>query len=137
MLYQNELPLPTELGFVPKYKELSKDQAELFLQLCILGKDFEIQEMPFLSKIVQLRVEVNKLPIKLTNQGLMAVNCFAHNPGAAVILLIDFISNFENEELNCDNLAKLYPVGFYTEESMEDLIDNYLKTKQTKWSRLY
>lgn len=139
------LPAANEIGFNPKFQPLTHDAAKLFLDLTwteLKNRDdfeasFPDSELPFLSQIFKQRVEVLDLPVKLTKRGLLAVNCFAQRPGAAIVVLVDFLTKYEGQELTCSRLANLYPVGFYSEDSMVDLIDNYMKPKKVKWSELY
>lgn len=121
---------------------LNKEESTVLMQLILAeqrGASPEIpeEEMPFTCRIIQKRVEVLKLPVKLTTVGLLATTCFAKNPGQAVTLLIDYLTEFEGQELTVANLCKLYPLGFYTEAAFAKRVDTELKTRKAKWCHIY
>lgn len=125
-----------------KCQPLDKESAETLCKLLFIenqGRGLPVPEgeMTFLSQIVKKRIEAMKLPVIIKNSGLIGLMCFAKNPGQAVALLIDFLTHFEGQELTANRLCELYPYGFYTEEALTDYIDNQLKPKKTKWSRVY
>ena len=127
---------------IPNHKPLSHEDAKSLFQFMMLEKDnVEVPDEDlkdfFLAQIVKSRIDGMKLPVKYTNLGLVAINCFAHNPGQAVALLIDFLTRYENETITVDKLCKLYPFGFYTDEAFTDYVDNRLKTKSVKWAEIY
>jgi len=132
-------------GFDPKFKPLDDDSMKL-LSRCLLvemgigslkNPSIPDDELPFLSQIIKKRVDVLKLPVTLSSTGLLAVNAFAKNPGQAVALLIDFLTKFEGKEISATTLSELYPWGFYTEDSMNAYIDDYLKPRKVKWAEIY
>lgn len=99
-------------------------------------------EKIFVIEILLKRIEVHNLPIKFTPEGLIAAYAMTeNNPGRAVVLLIDCLTKHEGETVNAGMLAELYPYGFYSEETMCDYIDNYLKNPEVKpkvkWAELY
>lgn len=124
------------------YEQLSVDDAKSLLQFMTLENsgvevpDEDINEF-LLAQILKKRIDVMKLPVKYTNLGLIAANCFAHNPGQAVALLVDFLTKFEGETITVNKLCELYPFGFYTEEAFTDYVDNRLKTRSVKWAEIY
>lgn len=124
-----------------KYEPLRDQQAQILARCAFaeLGKQPIVQqpELPFLTEIVKKRIEGLKLPIKFTDYALLAVNAFAKNPGEAVIVLIDALEKYEGEEVTTAKLCQLYPAGFYTRDSVESYIDDVLKPKLTKWSKIY
>jgi hypothetical protein len=140
-----------------KYQPLSKENCVLLLKLTLAemsAKEEEVsskledigKELPFLSQIVQKRIEVLKLPIKFTPLALLAINCFADRPGAAVLFLIDALNKFkfedkpgsENPVVTVEMICtELYPLGFYTGDAMADRIDNEIIAKKDRFSYVY
>ena len=129
------------------FRVLSKDECEMLLKLVFIESNPEdekrfndnvekssFDELPFLSKIVQRRIEVLKLPIKFSPLALIAICCFARVAGEAVVLLIDVLNKYENEIVTVSKLVDLYPAGFYDQPTFESILDN-LKGK--KWSEIY
>jgi hypothetical protein len=127
---------------IPKYAPLSRQDAETLLQLGMLERqgyvvpDEDLENF-LLAQIVKRRIDVMNLPVKYTNLGLAAIGCFAHNPGQAVALLVDFLTKYENGTITVENLCELYPFGFYNEDSFTDYVDNKLKTRSVKWAEIY
>lgn len=122
-----------------KFEKMSDEQSKLLIT-CALAEGKELKmtdELPLLSQIVKKRIEALKLPIKFTDWGLMAINALVRVPGAAVALLIDALTMFENKEVTVSDLCELYPFGFYDEESFEKYIDDFLKPRKVKWAEIY
>jgi len=93
-------------------------------------------------EIVLKRIEVLGLPITFTPEGLVAAYAMTeNNPGRAVIMLIDCLTKHEGGTVTASMLADLYPYGFYSEETVIDYVDNYLKNPETrsqiKWAEIY
>jgi len=93
-------------------------------------------------EILLKRIEVLKLPITFTPEGLIAAYAMTeNNPGRAVTLLIDCLTEHEGGTINASMLADMYPYGFYNEETFTDYVDNYLKNPDTrnqiKWAEIY
>ena len=126
-----------------KYQPLTKDRTEMFLKCVLLEhKDKEWtpptdEKWPALSRIVQLRINVMKLPISFTSAALMSVNCLCDRPGAAVLLLIDALDKYEGQKVDMKMMADLYPIGFYTEEAFIERIDKEIKEGKGKWDYVY
>jgi len=93
-------------------------------------------------EIMVKRIEVFKLPIEFTPEGLIASYAMTeNNPGRAVTLLIDCLTKHEGKTVNASMLADMYPHGFYSEETLMDYVDNYLRNieirNQIKWAEIY
>lgn len=95
------------------------------------------EDLPFLSKIILKRIEAYSLPIQFTKESLLAVNCLCSTPGDAIILLVDCLNKFEKKLVTVKDLVTCYPWGFYTKDSVGDIIDNYMKPRKHKWSEIY
>jgi len=135
----------SETVFKGKTRPLTKDRLIFLTKLIMIdqaGHQCEPTEdapMPFLSQIAKLRVEAFKLPISFTTNGYLTISALAHNPGAAVIVVIDAVTKFEGrkEPIGPADLCELYPNGFYDDETMCDYVDNYLKPRKVKWAEVY
>jgi len=90
----------------------------------------------YLIQILKKKIEVLELPIKFNDYALVSVLVFCDRPGAIVLLLIDCLQEYENEEITVVKLVELYPFGFYSEQAMIDRI-NEIKTGKSKWSEIY
>jgi len=93
-------------------------------------------------EILMKRVEVLKLPISFTPEGLVAAYAITeNNPGRVVTLLIDCLTEHEGKTVNASMLADMYPFGFYSEETFTSYVDDYLKNPevrpQVKWAEIY
>jgi len=112
------------------------------------------KEMPI--QIIQKRINVLGLPIKLNSYALISSLIFSTNAGRAVVFLIDILRSLPNSgELHskwCDKklteddiksidlnyiCENVYPFGVYKEEVFGDYIDNYLKPRKVNWSEIY
>lgn len=129
--------------FKGKTKPMTGDGPMIFLS-AVYG---EKKKMPmpkgmktehwFLPNIIQARIKAMNLPIEITDYGYMALLALVDRPGAAVVALIDLLTKFEGKTIGTNEVAELYPFGFYTEESMIDYIDNYIKPGKIKWAEIY
>jgi len=127
-----------------KSQPLREDQQKILMSMVLseMSKD-DISEMMkevnqiHLIQILKKRIEVLELPIKFNDYALGAILSFCDRPGAVVLLLIDCLQEYENEEVTVDKLVNLYPFGFYNEQAMIDRIDNEIKTGKSKWSEIY
>lgn len=134
-----------ELGFKPEYEAMTKEQTELLMHILFsrthMGNkevDLPEEDKPWPIKMIEKRIEVLKLPIKLeTSAKLAMVILTGGNPGKMNAALIDILTKYEGKTVTSDEICELYPMGFYTEESVHDYINNYLKTKKVKWSHIY
>jgi hypothetical protein len=128
-------------GLNPKYEPMSEEQCKVFITAVMLEeqKTTSIPEVEghFFLKILDKRIEAGKLPISFTAPAKMAVLALVQQAGGAVTLLIDCLNAFEGKTVTVDDLANLYPTGFYDEPTLMRYIDSYLKHRQVKWSELY
>jgi hypothetical protein len=128
-------------GLNPKFEPLDETQCKVFLTATMLElqKTTSIPEVEghFFLKVLDTRIEARKLPISFTAPAKMAVLALVKQVGGAVALLIDCLNAFEGKTVTVDDLANLYPTGFYDEPTLMRYIDSYLKHRQVKWSELY
>jgi len=134
--------METKFADRKSFNKLDKEGSGLLIKLILAEsqdlKDPEDGKLPFLSEIVQKRIDALKLPIKFTYKAFLAVGIFADRPGSAVIFLIDALNKFEGQEVTVSKICEsLYPWGFYTEEKIGDYIDNKIRKKQVKWHEIY
>lgn len=124
---------------------MSRDQSEGFIYAVLADEKSEnLREesweelLPFGALVVKKRVEMLKLPISFTIGGYLALGVLSNgNPGRAVISLCDCLSEYEGKTVSAKEVADLYPWGFYNEDSLVDIIDNWMKTKKHKWNHIY
>ena len=128
---------------------MDKDQSEMFIKL-VMAEAMEQkgdakplppiaeEDLPFTSKVVAKRIEALSLPISFNTFGYLTIEVFARgNPGRAVTILIDCLTEYEGEEIGTNELSKLYPWGFYTEEALIEKIDYEFKPHEVLWSEIY
>lgn len=138
----NNFKSPT--GIDLQVESMSKDGAEMFIK-CVMaehaGAKIDLHngglEVPFLTQIVLKRIEGLKLPITFTPIAALGINALVNNPGRAVCLLVDALNKHEGETVTMEKLSELYPFGFYTEDSFEKYVDEYLKPRKVKWAEIY
>lgn len=96
-------------------------------------------KLNFVMKVARLRIEGMKLPIEFTKTGFLAATALSEgNVGRMVTILIDCLTEYEGDrKITADKLAKLYPMGMYSNTAFEDYIDNYLKPRKVKWAEVY
>lgn len=136
----SNLPKAKELGFNPIYQQLTDEQSRMLISILLSNNEPDIpeNEIPFPIKIIEKRIDVLKLPIKLTTTAkLLLLVLTDGNPGKMVTSLIDCLVKFENQTVTKDMVCDLYPNGFYNENSFIEYVDNYLKLKKSKWSEIY
>ena len=132
-----------ELGFVPQYKPMTIEEMEQFIRVNMfpsekLPEGMDIHKL-FPVQIILKRIEAMELPVSFTEKALLlAVIMTGGNPGAMMTVLIDGLTMFEDQEIDSDMIAmKMYPWGFYTQESIIQYIETYVKTRKVKWSNIY
>ncbi len=126
-------------------QSMDRDDTEIFIK-CVfaeaqganidLKKDSGI-EVPFLTKILLQRIEAFELPISFTPVAALGIGALVKNPGQTVALLVDALNKYEGESVDMEKLSELYPFGFYTQDSFEQYVDQYLKPRKVKWAEIY
>lgn len=134
-------------GLNPTYKAMDPKRAELFVVASFTEIEAKTKspsedvtkavDGEFLIKILNARIEVMKLPITFSLAGKMAALALTDRPGAMVVLLIDCLNAFEGKTIGPGQLADLYPLGFYDEETLESYVENYMKPRKVKWADVY
>jgi len=127
------------------HRSFDNQDSKLFIAMCLCEQEKKnVMEMKdellnsfSAPAIIQKRIDGLKLPIRFNDYALIATQCFAKVPGEAVLLLIDALTYCEGEEINMDRLTKLYPMGFYSKESLAKIIDDELKPRKRKWAEIY
>lgn len=138
----NNFKSPT--GIDLQVESMSKDGTEIFIK-CVMaeqaGAKIDLHdgslEVPFLTDILLKRIEGLKLPIAFTPIAALGINALVNNPGKAICLLVDALNKYEGETVTMEKLSELYPSGFYTEDSFEKYVDEYLKPRKVKWAEIY
>lgn len=128
-------------------KLFDEDRMELLFKILSVEKndpDIKIDEklIGYLGRIVKQRIKVLKLDIEFTDCALLAVQCFCSVPGEAIFLLIDCLNKCEislNKKITASRLCGVgfYPFGFYEIKPMHNFIDDFVKTRQVKYSKIY
>lgn len=137
-------------GFIPSYDLLNELGTNIYLTFIesnkgdkkfidkiLNSKEYNDQ---FLTQILNKRVEVWELQDKIDNAALAMYHCFnIPSPGAAVIYLIDLLEFYETNgrKATVDDMANIYPLGFYNKETLIFIIDNITKQKLSVWSNIY
>jgi len=121
--------------------QFKKDQAKFSAEALGQARAAALKE-DTLMQILEKRVEAFNLPIKFTLPALLAATCLATNPGRIIALAVDCCTRFDPgdgtiHEVTVENLTDLYPFGFYSEEAFGKYVDEYLKPKKIKWSKIY
>ena len=137
-------------GFIPSYNLLNELGTNMYLTFIesnkgdkkfidkiLNSKEYNNQ---FLTQILNKRVEVCELQDKIDNAALAMYLCFnIPNPGAVVIYLIDLLEFYETNgrKATVDDMADIYPLGFYNKETLIFIIDNITKRNLSVWSNIY
>lgn len=118
-------------------ERLTEEQSRLLL--CLLRDECDSEydfSDNFPAKVVLKRIEYYKLPIKFTTEALLALPLFCDNTGKIVLFLIECLEKFEHKTVTLKDICTtMYPLGFYTQEYFEWILDNEIKT--FKYAHLY
>lgn len=137
----NITPFTSPTGISLEVQSMDRESTHLFIGAVMAeaqgGGLKQGASLPPLSEIVQKRIDAFELPIKFTPIALVAIHALVANPGQAICLLIDALNKFEGETIDMDKLAELYPFGFYTKDSFQKYVDEYLKPRKVKWAEIY
>ena len=101
-----------ELGFKPEYQPMDREQTELFAAVLLSGEPKELseEEVPFPIKIIRKRIEVMDLPIKFSPKAeILSLILTDGNPGKIMTVLIEALTIYENQTIDTDKIARLYP----------------------------
>ena len=128
-----------DLGFIPKYVPMTHEQTLMFIgALGGINEEEYKKNIPFSIQILDKRIEALKLPITFTIQAkVLAMILTDGNPGKMMTVLIDALTRFENKEIDSHDITRLYAIGFDSDESFQDYVETYIKTKKIKWSEIY
>lgn len=134
-----------QLGFKAEYLPMSEEQITTLTRLIFsaLYRESDLNEMPesekpFALKMIEKRISALELPIQLFPSAKIAMLILTDGvPGKMNAALIDLLIKHENNDITVTEVCETYPIGFYSEKSCSEYIDNYLKTKKTKWSEIY
>lgn len=129
-----------ELGFKPNYTPMDREQFEVLINLMFTESlDIPKEERPFGVQILDKRIEGLEFPIKMNDRTKLFILSLSNgNPGKIVTILIDCLTKFEGREATVENICEeLYPMGFYSDQSFTDYVNNYLKPHRCKWSQVY
>lgn len=121
---------------------MNGEEAKLFAiclhkEWCGHTAPLQPEAMPLSSQIIQIRVEAMKLPISFSAASIVATAAFAANPGKAVVVLCDCLNAYEGKTVSVENLAEIYPWGFYSDEIFMEIVDEWMKTGMHKWAHVY
>lgn len=139
---QKQLKSAKELGFVGRTIPMTQDQSKLFITACLakeqdIAKSLKANNM-FVIQVLEKRIKAFELPITFTAKGKLAAMAISDgNPGKMITILIECLTKYEGEEIDDNKLSYLYPMGFYDDNSFINLVDNYFKTRNVKWSEIY
>ena len=147
--YNNTKELAKAEGIKLDHKPMSTEQSEVFIQLTMMGKEARIEaidKMRTTQSICNLaikRIESLNLPIDL--DVCFLIDIFAEGvPGRAVFMIIDLMNYYEDnlKEVNMKAdwdvaVTEIYPWGFYSNETIVNIVDNYVKTNKLRNSEIY
>ena len=136
-----------------KYELMSEDTTKLFASLILIENDEKaLQEVKtfannmyesstiaaIIYKRYQAFKESKKLP-EIDDSVFLMGDAFANgNPGRGVLFLIDVLGNYHTKDrITLDDITNLYPDGYYSFETCQSIVDNYVKTHMLKFSELY
>lgn len=136
-----------ENNFELKFKPLTEDGVQILLMVN-LNPDFgkEIIKDPeyinmFLTQILLKRIEVFGLEDKIDQEALFMYLAFGvDNPGKVVLFLIALVEYYEKtgEVATKDDISlKLFPNGFYDDETCEFVANHCMKSRLTIGSEIY
>lgn len=121
---------------------LDEEQFKLLIMLSQLNNTHEalIEEaFDFPYKLIKKRLEVIKKPIEMTPRAIGALAVLTNGvPGRLVMSIIDALNNpTKDNKWDLQDICNLYPNGFYSDKTFENIVDNYLKTKELPNSDIY
>jgi len=129
-----------ELGFKQIMKPMTKEQTNSFITI-MLGEprtNLPEEELPFTLKMLNKRLEVMDLPIKITERAKWLLFILTEqNPGKMNVALIDCLTEYSEGKVDYDEVVVVYKMGFYTDESVIDYGEIYIKPRLCRWSQIY
>jgi len=135
---ENSVPLRSEVGrFFIEMAMMEATEGKKAFSQEELNSLFEGEETPFPIGVVAKRLEVLKLPIQFTKAAWSAFTIFPDRVGGVVLMLIDLLTEYENQLVGLADIIEMYPYGFYNEEALMDRIDNHVKKGEFKYSFVY
>lgn len=127
---------------------MTQEQAKLYFTLTMMDLDGDTRrpfdpakstDLPFASDVLWKRITGMELPIQVTPGVLFAPAALCDRIAGAVVYLIDLLQTYgdANRLITMSDVAKLYPWGFYKEEVLYGIVNNYMKARVHPWSPVY
>lgn len=138
-----------DIGINFQTAQMDLDQTETFINLMTLikiqNKNIDIimnnlAESPSVFAIVDKRYKALNLQDRIDRNVLLFVELFAEgSPGIGVFMLIELLNLAETlqKKVDCNDFSRLYPNGFFTKESVIQIVDGYVKTGLLRNSEIY
>jgi hypothetical protein len=132
-----------------KAQPLNKEKSILLINLTIsedrnsgmAQKVLDEIKGEFLYNVYKKRVEVMKLPLKMTPEALLFLLSISDRAGHVTCFIIDCLElqrDLKKETLTLSDIViNLYPWGFYTEEAFIERIDEEIKQGKSEFSFVY
>ncbi len=128
-------------------QNMTPEQTQLYFYLTMADVDpanwkpFEPKDgvkLPFYADVLWRRIQGMELPITVTTAVLFAPQALCDRVAGAVVYLVDLLQRFEGRPLiTMKDVADLYPWGFYKEEVLHSIVDDYMKARVHPWSPVY
>jgi hypothetical protein len=127
---------------------MTRMQSELFIKFCLsefrekapIDRDgmskLGIEMLPVGINVLLRRLEVMKLPIKLTMGAYVIMSVYPKVIGGTVVMLVDMLENYKDKLVGVEEIAETYPYGFYNETALVKRIE-FLKGGTHAYSYVY
>ena len=144
--------LAVKEGFSLDVGQMTIEQSRMFINLTMMANDEDFKDKleaimddmaktPSIFAIAHKRWEHFKLQDKIDRKALLMVEVFAEgNPGKAVFMMIDMLCLFDKQgrKVTMDDISmEPYPMGFYTSDTVQKVVEGYVKTGLLANSELY
>lgn len=87
--------------------------------------------LPFPFKVAIRRLEVFGLPWTFSVGAFLCLGLFPGTIGGTMVMLIDLLGEYGDNQVTVEDVVKVYPWGFYSEEALSKRIDE-IKTDEAK-----
>jgi len=94
------------------------------------------ENLSFNARVVLRRISSLNLPIAFTLDAYKLIDQLCHEPGRAVVLLIDCLQRYEGRTVDAERIAAMYPNGFHRADVFRVMVE-MLRAGEVKWAEVY
>ena len=148
-MYNNTKEICAKEDINPNWKSMSMEQSKSFIMISMMKPEERLdiceqiinEASPSIFNLAHKRWVHFKMQEKIDLDVLLLVDLFAEGvPGRAVFMLIDLLNKFEDtqKKVTIDTVSMdMYPMGFYSDEAVQTIVDGFVKTGKLRNSELY